>query len=135
MGTDLRYIVTDLQGAGAQYLYDVVYCDRGNAELMIKDHKCGLSSDRSSCHSKEANQFRLFMHSAAYVLMHSLRERVLTGTELANATFETIRLRLLKVGARLVCGKTYVRIHMPESFCHQSIYAKASALVATPDTG
>ena len=64
-GTDVRYIVTSIEEAGAQYLYEVVYCARGKMELMIKDHKVALKSDRTSGTRKEANQFRLFIHSAA----------------------------------------------------------------------
>lgn len=66
-GTDVRYIVTSFQEAGAKYLYETVYCSRGRMELMIKDHKAAFKSDRISCQRKEANQFRLFLHSAAYV--------------------------------------------------------------------
>ena len=112
-GTDARFIVTDLEGK-ASFLYDTVYCDRGNAELMIKEHKNFLKSSRTSCHRAEANQFRLFLHSAAYVIMHGLRATALKGTELANATFDTIRLRLLKIAARVQVGKTFVRFHLPQ---------------------
>jgi hypothetical protein len=90
-GTDTRCVATSFQAAGAQCLYDVVYCGRGKMELMIKDHKVALRSDRTSCHRKEANQFRLFLHSAAYVLMHALRTNLLQGFELAHAQFDTIR--------------------------------------------
>jgi len=77
-GTDARYIVTSFSQAGAKYLYDVVYSGRGAMELMIKDHKNALKSDRTSCTRKEANQFRLFLHSAAYVLLHTLRDQILS---------------------------------------------------------
>ena len=113
-GTDARFIVTDLEGK-ARFLYEKVYCGRGNVELMIKEHKNFLKSSRTSCHRTEANQFRLFLHSAAYVIMHGLRATALRGTELANATFDTIRLRLLKIAARVQIGKTFVRFHLPES--------------------
>lgn len=125
-GTDLRYIVTSFDQAGAKYLYETVYCARGRAELFIKEHKIDLLSDRSSCTSKLANQFRLFVHSAAYALMHSFRERHLAGTALARATFATIRVKLLKVGVRLACGKTFIRIHAPEAFRFKDIYSKVA---------
>ncbi len=99
-GLNDRYIVTSFNSAGAKYLYESVYSDRGNAELMIKDHKLDLQSDRCSCNSAQANQFRLFLHSAAYVVLHALRDR-LAGTELARARFSTIRLRLLKLASRV----------------------------------
>lgn len=115
-GSDARYVVTNMEATGAKYLYETVYCGRGKAELMIKEHKLFLGSDRTSCHRKEANQFRLFLHSAAYVLMHALREKALKGTALATAQFDTIRLRLLKIGARTEVKKSLVRFHLPLSY-------------------
>jgi hypothetical protein len=133
-GTDVRYIVTSFREAGAKYLYEVLYCGRGNMELMIKDHKVALRSDRTSCHRKEANQFRLFVHSAAYVLMHALRENLLRGSELASAQFDTIRLRLLKIGTRIEVGKTFIRFHFPASYPLQPVLCRASAMLATLNT-
>lgn len=130
MGTDARFVVTDLEGVGAKVLYETLYCDRGNAERMIKEHKVFLKSSRMSCSTAEANQFRLFMHSAAYVIMHGLRETVLRGTALATATFDTIRLRLLKVAARVQVGKTLVRFHLPASSPAAELFARTAALAA-----
>lgn len=134
-GTDLRYIVSSFHNAGAKYLYETVYSGRGRAELFIKEHKIDLLSDRSSCTSKLANQFRLFVHSAAYALMHSFRERHLPGTKLARATFGTIRLKLLKVGVRLAWGKTFIRIHAPQVFRFKEIYAKVAGVEVQPQPG
>ena len=133
-GTDVRYIVTSFQQAGAKYPYEVVYCGRGKAELYIKDHKVGLKSDRTSCTKKEANQFRLFLHSAAYVLMHALRENMLRSSQLARAQFDTIRLRLLKLGTRVEVGKTFIRFHFPASYPLKPIACQASAILAALDT-
>lgn len=133
-GTDVRYIVTSFQEAGATYLYETVYCGRGKAELMIKDHKVALKSDRTSCTSKHANQFRLFVHSAAYVVMHALRENLLRGSELATAQFDTIRLRLLKIGTRIDVGKTFIRFHFPTAYPLQQVLARASARLAVLNT-
>ena len=130
LGVDTRFIVTDLD-AGAKYLYETVYCGRANAELMIKEHKCFLKSSRTSCHTAEANQFRLFVHSAAYVIMHSFRETVLKGTGLATATFDSIRLRLLKMAARVEVGKTFVRFHMPAKSPVADIFAKMAAVATS----
>lgn len=115
-GEDLRFIVTSFEHSGAKYLYETVYCGRGAMELMIKDHKTGLSSDRTSCHKFTANQFRLLLHSAAYVVMHYLRSVKLKGTQLAVAQFQTIRLRLLKIGTHVEGGKTRILLHFPKSF-------------------
>ena len=133
-GTDTRYVVTSFQAAGAKYLYDVVYCGRGKMELMIKDHKTALKSDRTSCHRKEANPFRLFIHSAAYVLMHALRANLLKGSELAHAQFDTIRLRLLKIGARMEAGRTFLRFHFPVACPVQEVLLRASGILGALNT-
>jgi hypothetical protein len=130
LGTDARFIVTDIENVSARKLYDKVYCDRGNAELMIKEHKCFLKSSRTSCTRAEANQFRMFVHSAAYVIMHGLRETVLSGTQWATATFETIRLRLLKVAARVETGRTFVRFHLPAGSPAADVFLRTSMVAA-----
>jgi len=129
-GEDMRFIVTSFENSGAKYLYETVYCGRGAMELMIKDHKNGLRSDRTSCHTFTANQFRLFLHSAAYVVMHYLRSVKLRGTRLAHARFDTIRLRLLKIGTRVESGKTRLLLHLPKAFAELGAFTKA-ALVDT----
>lgn len=98
-GTNLRFVVTNLERARAQVLYRAIYCARGVAEGYIKDHKTYLKSDRTSCHRFEANQFRLLLHSAAYVLLETLRREVLPGTAWSRATMATLRQKLLKIGA------------------------------------
>lgn len=130
-GGDMRFIVTSFEQSGAKYLYETVYCGRGAMELMIKDHKNGLRSDRTSCHRFAANQFRLFLHSAAYVVMHYLRTVKLKGTQLSHAQFDTIRLRLLKIGTRVESGKTRLLIHLPKAFAALGAFTKA----AVADTG
>ena len=72
-GSDIRFIVTNLNGK-AKVLYEKVYCARGRMENMIKEHKLYTKSDRTSCHRWEANQFRLFLHTGAYWLLHQLRQ-------------------------------------------------------------
>jgi hypothetical protein len=71
-GLDIRYVVTSLRGT-AKYLYETVYCGRGQAENFIKLHKAQLASDRTSCRDPRANQVRLILHTAAYWLLHTLR--------------------------------------------------------------
>jgi hypothetical protein len=130
-GTDIRFIVTSFEQTSAKYLYANIYSGRGRMELMIKDHKTALKSDRTSCHRKEANQFRLFLHSAAYVLLHWIRENMLKGGEFANAQFDTIRLKLLKLGTRVETRKTLVRLHFPQACPYQQAFANAMASVNT----
>ena len=71
-GSDSRFIVTNLEGT-PRWLYEDIYCARGQAENLIKAHKLHLASDRTSCSKATANQFRLLIHTAAYWLLHTLR--------------------------------------------------------------
>jgi hypothetical protein len=115
-GSNTRFIITNLVHTKYRFIYETVYCGRGAMELMIKEHKNHLFSDRTSCSGFEANQFRLFMHSIAYILMHAFRERHLKNTEFAKAQFNTIRLKLLKIGARVRRLSTKIKIHLPSSY-------------------
>jgi len=116
LGANTRFVVTNLASLTPRVVYERLYCDRGVMELLIKDHKTHLRSDRTSCHRFEANQFRLFLHSMAYILMHSLRSRHLRATPWARAQFDTIRLQVLKIGARVRQLRTRVRLHLPTSY-------------------
>jgi hypothetical protein len=127
-GLNTRFISTDMMEAKARMLYEEIYSARGNDELYIKEHKTYTQSDRSSCHRFEANQFRLFMHSAAYVLMHAFRSNLLKGTGLATATFETIRSKLLKTGARIIERKTKIDVHLPTAHPCQGIITRCLAI-------
>ncbi|MFH1326468.1 MAG: IS1380 family transposase [Candidatus Falkowbacteria bacterium] len=115
MGTNIRYIVTDLWDFRTRQLYELGYCARGGMELRIKEHKTYLKSDRTSCNKFEANQLRLFMHSAAYVLLHTLQKEVLQGTQYFNATIKTLQLKLIKVAAYVKEMKTKIKIEFPRS--------------------
>jgi hypothetical protein len=116
MGTNIRYIVTDMKDFRARDLYEKGYCARGSMELRIKDHKLYLKSDRSSCTKFTANQFRLFLHSMAYVLLHTLQKEVLKGTEYANSTMKTVQIRIIKTAAWVKEMKTKIKVELPR-FC------------------
>ena len=116
MGTNIRYIVTNMNDFRARDLYEKGYCARGSAELRIKDHKLYLKSDRSSCSKFTANQFRLFLHSMAYILIHTLQKEVLKESEYANATMKTIQLKIIKTAAWVKEMKTKIKIELPQ-FC------------------
>ena len=94
---DTRFVVTNISHCGAQWLYDSLYCARGQAENLIKRHKSQLASDRTSCRSPLANQMRLTLHTAAYWLMRTLRDVIPLLQALASGEFSTIRLRLLRL--------------------------------------
>jgi hypothetical protein len=133
-GLDARFIVSSFYQTAAKALYEGVYCGRGQAELYIRAHKLELGGDRLSCEKAEANQMRLFLHSAAYVIMDEFRRRLLAGTELARATFGRIRLELLKVAVRLDVLKDRVRVHLswrlPALQSFLGVLAKLGARIA-----
>ena len=123
MGENLRFVVTSLEHGQPSFIYETAYCGRGQMENFIKDHKIALKSGRTSCHSFTANCFRLMLHSAAYIIMHTLREKALAGTTLAKAQFDTIRLKLLKIGAEVRELKTRLHFTLPASCPVKDIFA------------
>ena len=123
-GPNLRFIVTSLSG-DPERLYKDLYCQRGEMENRIKEQQLGLFADRTSCHAFLANQFRLLLSSAAYVLMESLRRLGLSGTELAQAQVQTIRLKLFKIAARVKRSVRRVVFHLASSYPYHSILMHA----------
>jgi len=121
-GQNPRFVVTSL-GGEAQGLYDKLYCQRGDAENRIKEQQLGLFADRTSCHAFLANQFRVLLSATAYVLVETLRRVGLAGTELACAQVGTIRLRLLKIGGRIVRTVRRIVIHLASGFPLQQTFA------------
>jgi len=129
-GVNTRFVVTDMEHARTKVLYQHIYCARGQAENEIKDHKRYLKSDRTSCHRFEANQFRLFLHSAAYVLLDTLRREVFKTAPWACATMETIQLRLLKLGARVQELTDRITISLPSSCPVAPVLRRSLTLLA-----
>ena len=115
-GQNTRFVVTNLESSRASFIYQNIYCARGQMENFIKNHKTFLHSDRTSCHAFGANQFRLFLHSAAYVLLHTLAHIGLQGTTWINAQVNTLQNRFLKVAGRVCELKTKITFHLPMSF-------------------
>jgi hypothetical protein len=110
-------------GGEPQTLYDELYCKRGDAENRIKEQQLGLFADRTSCHDFMANQFRVLLSAAAYVLMETLRRVGLVRTELAQAQVDTIRLKLLKIGARVVRSVRRIVLHLATAYPLQELLA------------
>jgi hypothetical protein len=122
-GRNPRFVVTSLEG-DAQRLYDEVYCARGEMENRIKEQQLGLFSDRTSCHHWWANQFRVLLSAAAYVLMETIRRVGLQGTELARAQVGTIRLKLLKIGTVIVRNTRRIRLFLSSAYPHRTLFKK-----------
>ena len=130
-GVNIRFVVTNLKHDQASFIYKTAYCTRGRMENFIKNHKTFLHSDRTSCHTFQANHFRLFLHSAAYVLMHSLAAIGLRGTSWTNAQFNTLQIRLLIVAGRVCKLKTRIKFHLPTAFPLKHLYGKILYNLAT----
>ncbi len=120
-GLDIRYVVTSLNGP-AKHLYETVYCGRGRCENFIKWHKAQLASDRTSCRDPKANQFRLILHTAAYWLMLTARNAIAKRLPLAVAEFATLRLRLIKIAARVIEGTARIRVHLPTACPDRAVF-------------
>ena len=122
-GLDIRYVVTNIARGSAEWLYDTLYCERGQAENLIKLHKSQLASDRTSCRSPLANQVRLLLHTAAYWLMLTVRDAIPKPQPLASAEFTTLRLRLIKIAARITETASRVRISLASGCPEADLFA------------
>ena len=107
-GANPRFVVTNLPYRD-RYLYERVYCARGDMENRIKDQQLDLFATRASCMRMAANQFRILLSGLAYTLFEGLRRFALGDTELAQASPDRIRLTLLRIGAVVVCNTRRIR--------------------------
>ena len=122
-GENPRFVVTNLPG-DEQFLYDQVYCQRGDMENRIKEQQLYLFADRASSHDFGANQFRLIMSSAAYVLMETLRREGLKNTKMAKAQAQTIRNKLLKVAAVIQVSTRRIVFHLAGGYPYKELLIK-----------
>jgi hypothetical protein len=125
-GQNPRFIVTSLtpEQWSAQDLYEKFYCARGEMENRIKEQMC-LFADRLSTDEMKANQLRLYFSALAYTLVESLRRLGLKSTAWAEAQVDTIRLKLLKIGAIVRISVRRVRLQLSSAYPWKDIYAAA----------
>jgi Transposase DDE domain group 1 len=114
-GVDTRFVATNLAGGTARSLYERAYCQRGQAENYLKAWKRHLVADRTSCSKATANQLRLMLHTSAYWLLWSLRSLMPKRSTWRTTQLDTLRLRLVKLAARIVALKTRVMLHLPSA--------------------
>jgi hypothetical protein len=133
-GANPRFIVTSLKRKtiDAKTLYERVYCARGEMENRIKECQLDLFADRTSAATRAANQLRLWFSSFAYVLMAALRRLGLQHTELETATCGTLRLKLLKIGARVTVSVRRIKVAMASGCPSQAVFALAHARLRAP---
>ncbi len=127
-----RFVITN-QTQSPRWIYEGVYCQRGNVENRIKELHEGVYMGRTSCTDFWANQFRVLLSAAAYVLLQELRLRA-ARTDCARSQVWTLRERLLKLGARVVASVRRVVLHLPHSFPFLSTFQRV-ALALGADTG
>src|SRR5262245_48170576 len=120
-GDNPRFVVSNLPG-NARGLYDVLYCQRGEAENRIKEQQGMLFAGRTSCHHFLANQFRLLLSAAAYVLGAAVRRLGVAGTEMQRAQVSTIRLRLFMVAAVVTLSVRRVYLRLASGFPLQALF-------------
>ncbi len=125
-GSNPRFVVTNLEQSD-QYLYDKIYCARGDMENRIKDQQLDLFAGRTSSHTWWTNQFRQLLSGLAYVLLEALRDIALERTSLAKASPQRLRLTLLKIGAVVIRNTRRIRFLLSSAYPHQALFAHVSA--------
>jgi len=130
IGTNVRFMITNRKGSAK----DLVkwYDQRGDAENRIKELKLGMYADRLSCHRFRANAVRLQLHTIATLLMTYFRRSILADTVLAKASPDSIRIRLLKVGARVIRTARRIQFHIAAHWPSQALFQHCHQIL-TPE--
>jgi hypothetical protein len=125
-GANPRFVVTSLsmEEMDARTLYEEVYCARGDMENRIKEQQLALFADRTSAATMRANQIRLWFSSVAYCLLQALRRLGLKGTELAKAQCQTIRVKLLKIGAQVRVTVRKIWVSLAGGYPYVALFAQ-----------
>ena len=113
-GTSIRFVLTSFKNTYSRTVYETLYCDRARMELMIKEAKTYLFADRMSCHRFAANQFRLSIYSAAYVLLHAMKTELSAGTSIQSLSILTLREKVLLTAVLIKTTKRTVKVSFPE---------------------
>ena len=123
-GPNPRFVVTSLAAAAIDgtRLYEDIYCARGEMENRIKEQQMCLFADRTSGHLMRVNQLRLWLSAVAYLLLDEIRRTALVGTTLASARCDTIRLKLLKIGARIRISVRRINCSLSSSYPYQELF-------------
>jgi hypothetical protein len=126
-GANPRFVVTSLPGTEYEkrYLYEELYCARGEMENRIKEQQLDLFGDRASSHTFRGNEVRLWLSMAAQLLIEGLRRLALKGTDLAKAQASTLRVKLLKIGALVTVSTRRVFVQLSSAFPLQQLFARA----------
>jgi hypothetical protein len=130
-GANPRFVVTSLSRRrySARWVYEALYCQRGEVENRIKEQQLDLFADRTSTACLASNQLRLYFSSVAYLLLQALRRVALAQTELAQAQCGTIRTKLLKIAAKVRVTVRKVWVSLPTGYPYAEIFARAHAAI------
>jgi hypothetical protein len=125
-GANPRFVVSNLniEQIEARALYEDLYCQRGEMENRIKEQQLHLFADRTSTHYLKANQLRLWLSSVAYVLINELRRVGLSETEMSQAQCQTVRLKLLKIGAQVKVSVRRVMVSLASGYPYQDLFER-----------
>jgi hypothetical protein len=126
-----RFVVTNMK-QNPQWLYEDVYCQRGDLENRIKELHYGMQIGRTSCTDFWANQFRVLMTAAAYMLIQELRMR-LACTDSARAQVSTLRERFLKIGVQVVSSVRRIVLHLPQAFPYRDTFSRLALSLGAQD--
>jgi len=142
-GTNVRYVVTNFKHNNSRFIYEELYCGRGQMELYtctvyevrgIKELKTYLNADTMSCNKFAANQFRLFLHAAAYVIFlgilvlctkYEVKQKLFPNTVLATASIQTIRERIILTAVHIRVLKSKIKIEFHANHPHRDLIEKA----------
>ncbi|MDA8124880.1 MAG: IS1380 family transposase [Deltaproteobacteria bacterium] len=126
-GANPRFVVTNLSREEweARALYEELYCARGEMENRIKEQQLCLFADRTSTHTMRGNQMRLIFSSVAYLLVSGFRRLGLSGTVLAKAQCDTIRLKLFKIGAQVRVTVRKIWVKLASGYPYADVFAQA----------
>ena len=124
-GANVRYIVTNFKHNHSRFIYEKLYCGRGQMELYIKELKTYLNADTMSCNKFSANQFRLFLHAAAYVVFLGIKQKLFPDSALASASVQTIREKIILTAVHIRVLKTKIKIEFPAYHPYRYLLEKA----------
>jgi len=124
-GKNVRYIVTNFKHNNSRFLYQELYCGRGQMELYIKELKTYLQADSMSCGKFTANQFRLFLHAAAYVILLGLKQEIFEGSDLEKSSILTVREKIMLTAVHIRVLKTKVKIEFPVNHPYRELLEQA----------
>ena len=120
-GRNPRFIVTNVHGE-ARWLYEKLYCQRGDMENRIKEQQLALFADRTSSSKWWTNQYRMLLAALAYTLLETMRRTALEGTKLARAQCHTLRLRLLRIGAVVTRNTRTIAVRLSSACPDQAVF-------------